>query len=153
MVYHIEGLDPAAFADSEALIAAGAIRMTADQPNAFPCRVTLEDVEPGTNVLLLNFVSADVPTPFRASHAIYIREGAAEAPLYVDAVPPFVARRATSLRGFDRAGMIRAATLAAPGEADAGIRSLLDDEEIAHVDIHAAAWGCFLARAERADHA
>jgi len=151
VVYHIQGLDPAAFADSEALIAAGAIRMTADRPNAFPCRVTLEDVEPGANVLLLNFVSADVPTPFRASHAIYIREGAEAASHFVDAVPPFLARRTISLRGFDAAGMIRAAALATSGEADTGIRRLLEDKEIAHVDIHAAAWGCFLARAERHD--
>ena len=151
MAYHIAGLDPAAFADTDALIAAGAIRVTADQPNAFPCRITLEDAAPGEQLLLLNHVSADVATPFRASHAIYIREGANEAPRYVDAVPPFIARRTVSLRGFDDAGMIRAAILAQIGEADAGIRHLLENEEVIHVDIHAAAWGCFLARAERHD--
>ncbi len=151
MTYHIKGLDPAAFADTEALIAAGAIRMTVDKPNAFPCRVSLEDAEPGAEVLLLNFVSADVDTPFRASHAIFIKEDAAEAPLYKDMTPPFMAGRATSLRGFDNAGMIRAATLAQPGDADAGLRELFENEEIVHVDIHAAAWGCFLARAERDD--
>ena len=149
MAYRIQGLDPAAFADTDALIAAGAIRMTVDKPNAFPCRVSLEDAEPGDEVLLLNFVSADVPTPFRASHAIFIKEDAAEAPLYKDMAPPFLAARTTSLRGFDGAGMIRAATLAPPGDADAGLRGLFEDEEIVHVDIHAAAWGCFLARAER----
>ena len=151
MAYRIAGLDPAAFADTDALIAAGAIRVTADQPNAFPCRITLEDAEPGEALLLLNHVSADVETPFRASHAIYIREGAEAASHYVDTVPPFVARRTISLRGFDAAGMIRAAALATSGEADTGIRGLLEDKEIAHVDIHAAAWGCFLARAERHD--
>ena len=151
MAYTIKGLDPAAFADTDALIAAGAIRMTVDQPNAFPCRVSLEDAAPGAEVLLLNFVSANAPTPFRASHAIYIQEGAVEAPLYKDEAPPFLARRTTSLRGFDRAGMIRAARLAQPGEADAGLRGLFEDAEIVHVDIHAAAWGCFLARAERDD--
>jgi hypothetical protein len=151
MAYHITGLNPAAFADTDALIAAGAIRVTADQPNAFPCRITLEDAGPGENLLLLNHVSANVSTPFRASHAIYIREGATEAAAYIDAVPPFIARRTISLRAFDQAGMIRAATLAQIGEADAQIRRILEDEEIVHVDIHAAAWGCFLARAERHD--
>ncbi len=151
MAYRIKGLDPAAFADSDVLIAAGAIRMTVDQPNAFPCRVSLDDAEPGTEVLLLNFVSADVQTPFRASHAIFISEGAVAAPLYQDETPPFLARRTTSLRGFDGAGMISAAKLAQPGDADAGLRDLFEDEEIVHVDIHAAAWGCFLARAERDD--
>ena len=101
MAYRIKGLDPAAFADTDALIAAGAVRMTVDKPNAFPCRISLEDAEPGAEVLLLNFVSADVTTPFRASHAIFIMEDAAAAPLYKDKTPPFLAGRTTSLRGFD----------------------------------------------------
>jgi len=151
MTYRIEGLDPTAFADTQELLAVGAVRVTADRPNAYPCRITLEDAEPGESLLLVNHVSADVATPFRASHAIYIREEASAASCHVDAVPAFIASRTTSLRGFDAAGMIREAALANPGEADAGIRSLLGREEIVHVDIHAAAWGCFLARAERDD--
>ncbi|WP_019831988.1 DUF1203 domain-containing protein [Sphingomonas sp. PR090111-T3T-6A] len=153
MTYRIEGLDPARFADVEALLAAGAIRMTADKPGAFPCRVTLEDAEPGESVLLLNHVSADVATPFRASHAIFVREGATRAPAHRDAPPPLLDTRRLSLRGFDAAGMMRAAMVAEPGGADAGIRGLLDDEEILYVDVHTAAWGCFLARAERSDDA
>lgn len=151
MAYRIEGLDPAAFADTQALLDAGAVRVTADQPNAYPCRVTLEDAEPGESLLLLNHVSAELATPFRASHAIYIREGAKAASRHVNAIPPFIASRTTSLRGFDAAGMIRDAVLAIPGAADAGVRRLLERKEIVHVDIHAAAWGCFLARAERYD--
>lgn len=151
MAYQISGLDPAAFADVDGLVAAGAVRMTVDRADAFPCRVTLEDAEPGETMLLLNFVSADVDTPFRASHAIFVREGAAQAPHYRDRMPPLIERRTTSLRAFDRAGMIRQALLVAPGEADAGLRGLLEDEAIDHVDIHTASWGCFLARAERSD--
>ena len=151
MAYRIAGLDPAAFADSESLIAQGAVRVMADKADSFPCRVTLEDAAPGESLLLVNHVSADVQTPFRASHAIFVREGASRAPLYIDAVPTFIQRRAVSLRAFDGAGMIRAASLAQPGEAELALRHLLDAEEIAHVDIHAAAWGCFLARAERND--
>ena len=45
MTYRIEGLDPARFANVEALLSAGAIRMTVDKPGAFPCRVTLEDAD------------------------------------------------------------------------------------------------------------
>lgn len=153
MTYRIEGLDPARFADTEELLAKGAIRMTADDAGGYPCRVTLEDARPGESVILLNHVSADVPTPFRASHAIFVREGATTAPRYDDAVPPYLDRRTLSLRAFDRAGMIRAATVAGPGGADAGIRGLLKDEEIDYVDVHNAAWGCFLARAERSGDA
>jgi hypothetical protein len=102
-------------------------------------------------MILLNFVSADVDTPFRASHAIFVREGADRAAHYRDRMPALIDRRTTSLRAFDRHGMIRAAALAAPGEADAGVRTLLTDDAIDHVDIHTSAWGCFLARAERSD--
>jgi hypothetical protein len=151
MTYQIFGLAPAAFADSAALIARGAVRVVADAPHGFPCRVTLEDAEPGESLLLVNHVSADVGTPFRASHAIFVREGAQQAAHYRDAVPPLIERRTTSLRAFDRVGMIRTAALVPPGAAHAHLREMLANEAIDHVDIHAAAWGCFLARAERCD--
>ena len=153
MTYRIEGLDPARFADPEALIAKGAIRMTVDSAGGYPCRVTLEDAEPGESVILLNYISADVRRPFRASHAIFVREGATKAPRYDDEVPLYLDKRTLSLRAFDGAGMLRAASVAAPGGADAGIRGLLEDGEIDYVDVHNAAWGCFLARAERSGDA
>ena len=111
MTYRIEGLDPARFANVEALLSAGAIRMTVDKPGAFPCRVTLEDAEPGESVLLVNHVSADVATPFRASHAIFVREGAVRAPRYRDVAPPLLERRRLSLRAFDAMGMLRTGAL------------------------------------------
>jgi len=153
MTYRIEGLDPARFADTDALLAEGAIRMRAESAGGYPCRVTLEDAAPGESVLLLNHVSADVATPFRATHAIFVREGATSAPRFDDIAPAYLERRTISLRGFDRAGMIRAASVAAPGGADVGIRGLLEDEEIDYVDVHNAAWGCFLARATRSGDA
>ena len=149
MTYQISGLAPAAFADAAALIADGAVRVVADAQHGFPCRITLEDAEPGESLLLVNYVSADVHTPFRASLAIFVREGAREAASYRDTIPPLIERRTTSLRAFDRVGMIRAAALVPPGEADGSLREMLADAAIDHVDIHAAAWGCFLARAER----
>ncbi|WP_454884579.1 DUF1203 domain-containing protein [Sphingomonas oryzagri] len=153
MTYRIEGLDPARFANSEALIAEGAIRKTTGDGDSYPCRVTLQDTEPGETVLLLNYLHADVRTPFRSRHAIFVREGAASASRYEDVAPPYLEQRPLSLRGFDGAGMILAATTAAPGGADAGIRGLLEDEEIDYVDVHHAAWGCFLARAQRSGNA
>jgi hypothetical protein len=151
MAYRISGLDPAAFADTPALLAAGAIRVRADSKPGFPCRVTLEDAEPGESLLLLNHVSHDVATPFRSAYAIYVREGAAAAPEYLDSVPPFFGHRTLGLRGFDADGMLRRASVANPGEADSAIRGLLDHAEIAYIHIHNAGAGCFMARAERYD--
>lgn len=152
MTYRISGLDPAGL-DLPALLAAGAIRTTATHKPGFPCRVTLEDAEPGESIILLNHVSHDVTTPFRSAYAIYVREHATIAPTYVDAPPPILAHRTLGLRGFDAAGMLRDAAVAAPGEADRAIRDLLATPEIAYVDIHNAGAGCFLARAEHDDEA
>jgi hypothetical protein len=151
MAYRISGLDPARFADSESLIAAGAIRVRADSKPGFPCRVTLEDAEAGESLLLLNHVSHDVATPFRSAYAIYVREGATTAPDYVDSTPAFFSHRTLGLRGFDAEGMLRRASVAGPGEADQAIRGLLDHAEIAYIDLHNAGAGCFMARAERYD--
>jgi len=151
MTYRIMGLDPAAFADTVALIAAGAVRVQADSKPGFPCRVTLEDAEPGESLLLLNHVSHDVATPYRSAYAIYVREAAVEAPEYVDRTPAFLGHRTLGLRGFDADGMLRDARVAGPGEADEAIRGLLDHDEIAYIHIHNAGAGCFMARAERFD--
>ena len=156
MAYRIQGLSPQPFrplfglSDDE-LATRGALRVTADKAFGFPCRITLEDAEPGANLLLLNHISLDAPTPYRASHAIFVREDAAEPALYVDRPPPVFASRTLSLRGFDAGGMMRDALLAMPGEAEAGIDALFEQPEIATIHAHGAARGCFVARIERTD--
>jgi hypothetical protein len=154
MAYRIEGLSPLDYEglfglSDEALAARGAVRVRADSKPGFPCRITLEDAEPGETLLLLNHVSHDAPTPYRASHAIFVREGARDAALHVDETPPVFAGRTLSLRGFDAEGMMLGALLAAPGEADAKIRELLEQPEIVSIHAHNATRGCFAARIER----
>lgn len=145
MTYRIAGLDPADLDLSDA------IRVTADARPGYPCRVTLEDAEPGETMLLVHHVSHDVATPFRSAYAIFVREGATAPAATADAPPAFLAHRTLGLRGFDRSGMLRDAALAGPGEADGRLRDLLADPAIAYVDLHNAAAGCFLARATRDD--
>ena len=154
MTYRIEGIAPEPYAglrglDDAALALRNARRMIVDKPGAYPCRVTLEDAEPGEAVLLLNHVSHDVDGPFRASHAIFVREADCAPAVHRDQTPAYLERRTLSLRGFDGAGMMRSALLAMPGEADAQIRALLEEPEIATIHAHNAARGCFLARIER----
>lgn len=154
MTYRIEGLDRDAYAGllrltDDELADRCARRVTADSKPGFPCRVTLEDAEPGEGLILFNHVSHDVPTPFRSAYAIYVRE-CAEAPAsFVDTIPPVFAGRALGLRGFDSEGMLRGALLALPGEADARIRALLERPEIASIHAHNAAAGCFAAKIVR----
>lgn len=154
MAYRIEGLARERFAPlfglpDEALAERGAVRVTANSERGFPCRVSLDHAAPGESVILLNHVSNDVPTPYRTAYAIYVREQAGEAPVYVDRLPPALAGRMLSLRAFDSAGMLREAVLAAPDEVEARIGELLGDAAAASIHAHTPAYGCFLARIER----
>ena len=123
--------------------------MTVDAKPGFPCRVTLDDLEPATSVLLLNHVSHG-DGPYHASHAIFVSEHASEAAQFDDSVPPALDRRILSLRAFDDRGMMVDARLAQPGEADAAIRAMLDDQSVDRIDAHNAVRGCFAATIERA---
>ena len=153
MTYRITGLDPAPYrplfglTDGE-LAERGAVRMMVTG-NGFPCRVSLTDRAEGESVLLVNHVSHDVANPYRASHAIFVTETDQQPAEYVDRVPPVFAPRVLSLRGFDAHGMMAEAVLAQPGEADAAIRRLFANPEIATIHAHNATRGCFSARIER----
>ena len=153
MTYVVKGLDPRLYSElfglpEEELEKRGVVRITVTSPT-FPCRVSLTDREIGESVLLINHVSHDVANPYRASHAIFVTEGATEAAEYVDKVPPVFATRVLSLRGFDADGMMADAILTQPGEADAGIRKLFENPAIETIHAHNATRGCFSARIER----
>lgn len=155
MTYTITGLAPEPFAEliaasDEALSAQGAVRVVATAKPGFPCRVTLEDAEPGERLILLNHVSHDVATPYRSSYAIYVRERATARAVCHSESPPVFEGRPIALRGFGADGMLKAAALALPGEADAKIRALFAVSDIAYIHAHNAAHGCFAARIDRA---
>ena len=154
MTYRIDGLPLAPFAhligaSEETLARHNALRLTARSKPGAPCRVTLEDAEPGETLILVNHVSHDVANPYRAAHAIFVREAAREPATYVDELPPVMASRTLSLRGFDAAGMMLDAAVTQPGEAEAGIAALFADPAIAYIHAHNAARGCFAARVHR----
>ena len=155
MSYVVRGLDPAPYKslfglpDAE-LEQRGVVRMTVTEKPSFPCRVSLTDRDLGEQVLLINHVSHDVANPYRASHAIFVTEGAEQPAEYVDEVPPVFATRILSLRGFDKDGMMAEAVLTQPGEADVGIRKLFSNPEVETIHAHNATRGCFSARIERA---
>jgi Protein of unknown function (DUF1203) len=154
MTYRITGLEPEEFTplfalDDEALAARNARRVTAAADRGFPCRVSLEDARAGEELILLNYVSHDVATPYRSAYAIYVRRNAGEAAEHFDSTPPVFEGRPLGLRGFDAEGTLLDARLALPGEADAKIRDLFANPEIAYIHAHNAAHGCFAARVER----
>ena len=91
--------------NDEELTARRATRRVVDEPNAYPCRISLTDAAVGEEVLLINHEHLPVESPYRSRHAIYIRvnETTYDA---VDEVPEMLRRRLLSLRAFDDAGMM-----------------------------------------------
>ena len=155
MPFRIIGLDPAPFRHlygltPDLLAAQGAERCIADASPGFPDRVELRDAAPGEALLLVNYVHQPAANPYRASHAIFVREGAERAYDALDAIPAALAIRPLSIRAFDAADRLVDAELAVgPAQADA-IRRLLGDPRVAYLQAHYARMGCYAARIERA---
>jgi hypothetical protein len=155
MSFRISGLPVAPFAPlfglPEAELAKRAIvRHTADQSPGFPCRVSLRDAEPGETLLLLNYEHLAINSPYRSSHAIYVREYAAEANVMVDEVPDVLRRRLLSLRAFDTHGMLLDADVADGQYIERLIEGMLELRGVAYLHVHNAKPGCFAARVDRA---
>lgn len=153
MSYVVTGLAPEQFAplfsmDDTALEAQGARRVLVTSDEGFPCRISLEEARRGEEILLLHHVSHDVASPYRSAYAIYVRRGV-DAACYRGELPPVLRTRTLALRAFDSDGMLLAARLAAPGEAEAAIRDLFADDRADYIHAHNAAAGCFAARIER----
>lgn len=153
MSFVVTGLSPAPFAhlfgaDEASLRSAGAIRYRADAKPGFPCRITLEDAEPGETVLLLNHEHHAVG-PYRARHAIFVGEAARVAARYESRMPPALACRLLAIRAYDADGMMIDAEIVEGVDAPPLIERLLADPRAAFLHAHNARRGCFAARIDR----
>jgi hypothetical protein len=138
------------FALSDAELAVhGAMRLRATSKPGFPCRISLADAEVGEEVILAHYEHQSADSPFRASHAVYLRPQAAEASPAPGEVPEMLRSRILSLRAFDAAGMLVAADLAEGDALEAPLAAMLDEPSVAYVHLHFAKPGCFAARADR----
>jgi len=135
--------------DGPALARHGAIRQVADHAPGFPCRVSLRDAAIGETVLLVHYEHQPVASPFRASHAIYVRENAAQAMPAAGEVPAMLRSRILSLRGFNAAGMMLAADLAEGAALEPALLAMLADPAIDYIHLHFAKPGCYAARVDR----
>jgi hypothetical protein len=155
MTFRITGLSPEPFVplyglDEAELAARGVIRYRADKSPGFPDRIEMRDAEPGETVLLLNHVCQPADTPYRATHAIFVREGATRTFDEVGVVPEVLRRRLLSLRGYDEQGMMLDADVVDGTEAEATILRLLDNPGISYIHAHNAKRGCYAGRIARA---
>ncbi len=146
----VEEFQPLFGLSEAALAARGVIRKRADAKPGYPCRITLEDAEPGETLLLLNYESHKAATPYRSSYAIFVRESAKNAPTLVDELPPVMQARPIALRIFSADGMLIGADLGRNGaETTAKIETIFADPAASYIHAHNAMHGCFAAAIER----
>lgn len=148
MSFVVTGLDPEPFAhlyglSDAALKEQGAYRYTADSSPGFPDRIEMRDVEIGETLLLVNYASMDKETPYKASHAIFVREGADARYQESGVIPQVMHRRPLSLRAFDSTGMMVDAALAKGDAIATTAQRLLDNPSVDCIHAHYALRGCY----------
>jgi hypothetical protein len=158
MSFRVIGLEPEPFAplfgmDEAALAARGVRRVRVEAKPGAPCRISLEDAEPGEAVLLLNYEHQPADTPYRSRHAIFVREGVAQARPAPGVTPEALRLRPLSVRAFDADHLMTDADLVDGAEAGALFERLLGDPQVAYLHAHYARRGCFAARVERSSPA
>ena len=154
MDFRILGLDPTPFRPmftmtDERLRELGALRVRIDSPRSAPDRITLDDAALGETVLLLNHVYLEVDSPYRGTHAIYVRENDGERFDRVNEVPSALRGRMLSVRAFDAAGMMVDADLVEGDQIEALIERLFAHPSVTYLQVHFARRGCYAARVER----
>jgi hypothetical protein len=154
MTFQIHALPPDSFtrlftlSDTQ-LADEGAHRVVADEPGAFPCRVSLADAEVGDELILTNYFHLDERSPYRASHAIYVRKDVKQAVPEPGDVPAALANRLLSVRAFSCDHMMTNADVVDGNTLASSLRSIFADPAVDYVHIHNAKQGCFAAKATR----
>ena len=155
MLFQIHPLPDSAFAYlsglSEEDLAARHIRTcVADEKPGFPCRVSLADAEIGDKVFLLHYEHQPNDTPYRASHAIFVRAGAVSRQPEPDTVPESIAGRLLSVRAFDKAHAMIDAEVIEGRDVPGLISGMFENPDVAYLHLRYARRGCFAAEVRRA---
>jgi len=154
MDFVVNGLSPEPYLhlygklDAE-LEALGIKRMPVDCCPGFPDRIEMRDAGLGESMLLLNHCSLERQSPYRATHAIFVREWAENRYEGKNTIPEVMSSRVLSLRAFDSEGMMLDAEVATGEEVEVAVLRLLANEDVLHIDAHNAVRGCYSGRIVR----
>jgi hypothetical protein len=136
--------------DDVALRKAGVTRRLVDEPDAHPCRVTLEDALPGEEVLLLSYAHQPAPSAYASSGPIFVRRNAAATRVVVNQVPEQQRRRLLSVRAYDREHCLVGADVTPGTGLEVLIDRFLSDARVSYLHVHNARYGCYACRVDRA---
>lgn len=156
MTFRITGLSPEPFRHlfglpEDELARHGARRYVADVKPGYPDRIELRDAEPGERLILVSYTHQPANTPYRASHAVFVLEGAEDTYDRTDEVPEAMRLRLLSLRAFDGDDFLVAADVAQGEKIEGKIERLFADPRVAYIQAHYAKPGCFAARIDRCE--
>ncbi len=133
--------------DSDPAEATAIHQVIADSKPGYPCRLSLEDAEPGETLILFHHCFHPAASPYRASGPLYVRLDRDEARLPLDELPAFLLHRFLSVRVYRDDGMMLDADVVAGTELS---RTLEDrilpmiEHGAGYVHVHNASTGCFL---------
>jgi hypothetical protein len=128
----------------EAIKAAGIIKMKADKKPGFPCRISLEDAEPGEEVILFNHEHQAAASPYKSSGAIFVRKNAITARPAPNQVPLMLRHRLLSVRAYTKKGMMQKALVTEGILLEEAIQELFASTAVDYLHIHNAKQGCWL---------
>jgi hypothetical protein len=152
MNFTVSGLSPEPFLPlyglSDGELAKRRARRVIVDGSGFPERIEMRDAQPGDTLLLVNFEHQSADTPYRSSHAVYVREGATER-WSGDHLPDVMRKRLLSLRGFSADGSMVDADVVEGARAGPLIERLFADPAVAYIHAHYAKPGCYAARIDR----
>jgi hypothetical protein len=154
MSFRITGLKSSSFEhlfglSDDDLAAHGARRHLVTHTPGFPDRIEMRDAHPGETVLLLNHLCQPADTPYRASHAIFVREGATDAYDAVNEIPAVMRIRLLSLRAYDQTGMMLDADVVDGNDVEPVIARLFSNDQVSYIHVHNAKRGCYSGRIDR----
>jgi hypothetical protein len=154
MGFIVSGLSPEPFVplyglSDAALAARGAKRYVVRECPGFPDRIEMREGRIGETMLLLNHCYQPGESPYRGTHAIFVREGAAQRYEAVDEVPEVMQKRLLSLRGFSTDHMMLQADVVQGKNIRALIAQLFGNPAIAYIHAHNARQGCYSGRIDR----
>jgi hypothetical protein len=121
------------------------VHVTADAPNAYPCRRCLRDAEPGEALLLTGYDPFTGASPYSGRGPIYVHESSC-APFAGDAIPEQLTRRLLSVRAYDERHMLVDSDVTDGARLEAVAERLLGTTGAAYLHVHNARPGCFAAR-------
>jgi hypothetical protein len=123
--------------------------VTADSPNAYPCRQCLRWAQPGERMVLFPFASITPGRPYSESGPIFVHADSCERYAATHEFPAAF-RGGRVLRAYDEAQNMIDAKVLNGAEPEVVIEELFQDPHTSFLQVRSADRGCYTFRIERA---